>query len=255
VKRLLPILAAALLCALRADAQQQQETTTVIVPIVGNIGGLNGIRWVTALELHNNTAAPIEMWMLLPTTAEAQAYNRTLAGGETIVMRDVIGEAFGTQTALSPLKIIASGRRSLSVRANAYPTRGGEVLTPEPIAVDYQVSFYPIRALSGLAFSDDLRTNIGLANLSDDRPATFVLALQRLPERNLAIARITLPPLTLTHTSIQSLFPMITKGNDFTVIVETPSADTYAYASVIDNSTSAARFVAPSVAVMAPAEP
>lgn len=247
MKRLLPILAA-LVIALAADAQTQ-ETTTVIVPIVGNIGGLNGVRWVTELVMHNNSPAPIDIWMLLPATAEAQAYNRTLAGGETVVMHDVIGEAFGTQTALSPLKIIASGRHSLSVRANAYPIRGADVLAPEPIAVDYGIGFYPFRALGGLAFSDELRTNIGLANLSDERPATFVLALQRLPGRNLAVARITLPPLTLTHTSIQTLFPNITKGNDFTVVVETPNADTYAYASVIDNSTSAAKFVAPSVAV------
>src|SRR5207245_1550582 len=152
-----------------AAAAQQQETTTVIVPIVGNIGGLNGVRWVTELVLHNNSPAPIDIWMLLPTTAEAQAYSRTLAGGETVVMRDVVAEAFGTQTALSPLKIIASGRRTLSVQASAYPIKGTDVLAPEPIAVDYGISYYPIRALSGLAFSDDLRTNIGLANLSDDR--------------------------------------------------------------------------------------
>lgn len=253
MKRFLPF-AVTLLCALAAGAQQA-DTTTIIVPIVGNTGGINGIRWVTELELHNNSAAPVDIWMLLPATAEAQAYSRTLAGGETLIMRDVIGEAFGTQTALSPLKIIASGRRSLSVRANAYPIRGTEVLSPEPIAVDYGVSFYPFRALGGLAFSDELRTNIGLANLSDDRSATFTLALQRLPGRNLAVARISLPPLTLTHTSIQTLFPMITKGSDFTVVVETPSSDTYAYASVIDNSTNAARFVAPSVSVIAAPQP
>jgi hypothetical protein len=240
VKRFLPI--ALVLAALAARAQQI-ESTTVVVPIVGNIPGINGVRWVTALELRNDTSTPVEVWMLLPTTAEAQAFNRTLGPGETVVMPDVIAQAFGTSTALSPLKVITTGRRSVTVRASVYPIREGQVLSAEPIAVEYGLLFYPVRSLPGLAFSDDFRTNIGLANLSDDKDATFLLALQRLPGRKLAVTRITLPPDTLTHTSIQSLFPMITQGNDFTVVIETSSAETFVYASVIDNATSAAKFI------------
>jgi hypothetical protein len=239
VKRLFAIVV--VLTALTARAQEI-ETTTIVVPIVGNIPGI-GVRWVTSVELRNDTGSPVEVWMLLPTTAEAQAFNRTLGPNETVVMSDVIGQAFGTTTALSPLKVITTGRRSVTVRASVYPFRNGEALAAEPITVDYGSKFYPVRSLPGLAFSDDLRTNIGLANLSDDKEATFVLALQRLPGRNLAVAHITLPPDSLTHTSIQTLFPLITNGTDFTVVVETASPQTYAYASVIDNNTSAAKFI------------
>ena len=243
VKRLLPIVL--VLAALGAAAQETStvESTSVVVPIVGNITGINGVRWVTSVELRNDNLAPVEVWMLLPTTAEAQAFNRTMAPGETVVMPDVIAQAFGTTTALSPLKVITSGRRSVTIRASVYPIRDGQVLSAEPIAIDYWQRFYPLRSLPRLAFSDDLRTNVGLANLSEDKDATFLLALQRLPGRNLAVTRITLPPVTLTHTSIQSLFPMITNGNDFTVVVETSSPETFVYASVIDNATSAARFI------------
>ena len=240
MKRLLAIVF--LFTALVARAQEV-ETTTVVVPIVGNIPGI-GVRWVTSVELRNDTGVPVEVWMLLPTTAEAQAFNRTLAPNETVVMSDVIAQAFGTTTALSPLKIITTGRRSVTIHANVYPVRGdGQVLAPEPITVDYGPTFYPLRYLPGLAFSDDFRTNIGLANLSEEKEATFVLALQRLPGRNVAVTRITLPPETLAHTSIQSLFPMITSGTDFTIVVETPSPDTFIYGSVIDNNTTTARFI------------
>jgi len=230
------------LAALGARAQEI-ETTTVVVPIVGNIPGI-GVRWVTSLELRNDTGAPVEVWMLLPTTAEAQAFNRTLGPNETVVMPDVIAQAFGTTTALSPLKVITTGRRSVTVYANVYPVRAdGQVLAAEPIAVDYGPAYYPVRYLPGLAFSDDFRTNIGLVNLSEDKEATFVLALQRLPGRNVAVSRITLPPESLTHTSIQTLFPLITSGSDFTIVVETPSPDTFIYGSVIDNNTTTARFI------------
>ena len=240
MKRLLAIVF--LLTALAARAQEV-ETTTVIVPIVGNISGI-GVRWVTSLELRNDTGAPVEVWMLLPTTSQAQAFNRTLGPNETVVMPDVISQAFGTPTALSPLKIITTGRRSVTVRANVYPVRAdGQVLAAEPITVDYGPTFYPLRYLPGLAFSDDFRTNVGLVNLSEDKNATFVLALQRLPGRNVAVTRITLPPESLTHTSIQTLFPLITSGNDFTIVVETASPDTFVYGSVIDNNTTAARFI------------
>ncbi|HEY2830125.1 MAG TPA: hypothetical protein VGJ88_08395 [Thermoanaerobaculia bacterium] len=229
------------LAALAAQAQEI-ETTTIVVPVVGNIPGI-GARWVTSVELRNDTSAPVEVWMLLPTTAEAQAFNRTLAPNETVVMSDVIAQAFGTTTALSPLKVITTGRRSVTVRANVYPIRDGQVLSAEPITVDYGNNFYPVRSLPGLAFSDDFRTNIGLANLSDDQPATFVLALQRLPGRNLAVTRITLPPDSLSHTSIQTLFPLISSGTDFTIVVESGSPETFVYASVIDNNTTAAKFI------------
>ncbi len=240
VKRLFAIVF--VLTAFGARAQEI-ETTTVVVPIVGNISGI-GVRWVTSLELRNDTGTPVEVWMLLPTTAEAQAFNRTLAPNETVVMSDVIAQAFGTTTALSPLKVITTGRRSVTVRANVYPVRAdGQVLAAEPITVDYGPTFYPVRYLPGLAFSDDFRTNVGLVNLSEDKSATFVLALQRLPGRNVAVTRITLPPESLTHTSIQTLFPLITSGSDFTIVVETASPDTFVYGSVIDNNTTTARFI------------
>lgn len=230
------------IAALGARAQEI-ETTTIVVPIVGNISGI-GVRWVTSVELRNTTGAPVEVWMILPTTAEAQAFNRTLGPNEVVFMPDVIRQAFGTTTALSPLKVITTGRRSVTVNASVQPVRGdGQVLAAEPIAVDYGPTFYAVRSLPHLAFSDDFRTNIGLVNLSEDKDATFVLALQRLPGRNLAVSRITLPPESLSHTSIQSLFPLITSGNDFTIVVETASPDTFVYGSVIDNNTTAARFI------------
>jgi hypothetical protein len=133
------------------------------------------------------------------------------------------------------------------VSATVYGVRGADLLSPEPIPVDYASGgYYPQRTLAGLSFSDSFRTNIGLANLGAHE-ATFTLALQRLAGRNLALTRITIPPNSLTHASIQSLFPMITKGDDFAVLVETGSRDTYVYASVIDNETSEAHFIQPAI--------
>ena len=125
----------------------------------------------------------------------------------------------------------------MRVAANVYAVHGTDVTRPEPIPIAYGDATYPQRRLDGLSFSDAFRTNVGLVNLGD-KEASFTLALQRVSGRNIAVARVTLPPNSLLHQSVQALFPVITRGDDFTVVVETASPSTYVYASVIDNATS-----------------
>jgi hypothetical protein len=78
------------------------------------------------------------------------------------------------------------------------------------------------------------------------KEAEFILVLQRLRGRNLAVTHTRVAPNSLTHASIQSLFPLISKGDDFTVLVETATTETYVYGSVIDRDNNG-RFVAPRV--------
>jgi hypothetical protein len=222
------------------------QSVRVVVPVVGTIDGANAVRWRTALELVNDSGSEATVAVTLATAPDQPALLTTIGAGDVVRFADVAGEAFGLDHLLSPLVIETLGRRSVTVRASAYGMRGADVFQPEPIAVSYGSSFYPIRVLPGLSFSDQYRTNIGLVNLGDTS-ALFTLALQRLPGRNLAVSRISLPPNSMTHASVQSLFPLITKGDDFAVVVETGNAETYVYASVINNDSNAATFVQPAV--------
>jgi hypothetical protein len=97
--------------------------------------------------------------------------------------------------------------------------------------------------LDNLAFSDDFRTNIGLVNLGE-RDADFLLALQRIPGRTIAVSRMRVNAGGIVHTSIQSAFPLITQGTGFSVVVETAVPETYVYASVVESANQAGRFVA-----------
>lgn len=222
-------------------------STTVVVPVVGSLSGLDDVRWVTSLELRNDTKTDVDVWLILPAAGDAPAYNLTLRGGQDVVMRDVMAEAFGAETALSPLKIVTSGLRSVTIHATVFGTRDGAVTAAQPIPIDYGPVPYGVVSLPGLSFSDAFRTNIGLVNLSESDSADFTLAVQRLAGRSIAVSHIRVPPVTLVHTPVQSLFPTITMGSDFTVVVECAQAGTYAYASVIQNGSSSARFVAPVV--------
>ena len=238
------ILAACLFAV--SAATPPPASVSVLIPIVGSVNGANEVHWRTGLELHNDTSQEMFVALRLPTAPDEPTIAFTLPPGATQAFGDVIADAFGMEEALSPLIVQTMGKRAVRVVANVYGLHGTEVTSPEPIPIIYDDTTYPLRRLDGLSFSDAFRTNIGLVNLND-REASFTLALQRVSGRNIAVANLTLPPNSLVHTSIQTLFPVISRGDDFTVVVET-AANTYAYASVIDNTSSEARFVAPAIA-------
>lgn len=234
--------ALALMWPIAACAADAPPIASVVVPVVGSILGANHVHWQTDVELRNDAGSEATVSLILPTAAGQPAIITTIPAGESVRFADVVGQAFGIESALSPLLIQTLGRRSVSVRATIQGVRDGVALAPQPVAIRYGSTYFPLRILRGLSFSDTRRTNVGIANMSDSE-APVTLALQLLPGRNLAITHLLVPPNTLWHTSIQSLFPLITAGDEFSILVETAVAETEVYASVIENATSAARFV------------
>jgi len=229
----------------QTEVDQPPPMTTVVVPVVGNVVGANDVHWRTDVQLRNDSPKEISVVLTMPTSVDANFVMLPMAPGAVVHMNDVAA-ALGVENGLSPLVVQTNSRRSVTIFAAAYGTRGTDTFTPQPIALSYGGSYFPVRILSELSFSDAYRTNLGLVNLGT-AVADFTLALQRVPGRNLAVTRITLPPNALWHMSIQSAFPLITNGDHFAVVVETQSAQTYIYASVIENATNAARFVQPSL--------
>jgi hypothetical protein len=235
-----------LLAAATAAAQELPPVTTTVVPVVGSTFGVGMARWLTDVELINQSGLPADVALELSSVPDAPVFFLTLGPGQGQRFTDIVGQAFGLETALSPLRVTTGGRRAVTVRANVYAVQGTDVSPPQHIDTYAGDTWFPLRVLDGLAFSDELRTNIGLANLGDT-DADFLLALQRVPGRNVAVTYLRVGAGNLLHVSIQSLFPMITNGDGFSVVVETSARQTHVYASVIRNSDNGATFVAPRV--------
>ena len=238
----------ALLSALCPLLLSAQEVATAVVPVVGNILGATMVRWRTDVEIVNDTGRDTDVALELPSAPDQPLMLLTLAAGQSQRFTDITAQAFGIENVLSPLRVTTSGRRSVTIRATAYATRdAGSFLSPmQPLGVYIGPSFFPTRVLDGLAFSEEYRTTIGLVNFGD-RDADFVLGLQRIPGRTLAVTPVRVRANGIVHTSIQSLFPLITSGNGFSVVVETGARETYVYASVIESAEHAGHFVAPRV--------
>jgi hypothetical protein len=226
-------------------------SVSVLVPIVGSIVGINNVQWKTDIDLYNDGRSEANVMLSLPTAPDQPFILVSLAPGARQHFSDIVAGTFGMEATLSPLKITTiESLRSVGVQATVYGVHDADVSLPEPIALTDGAMYAPLRALNGLSFSDMFRTNIGIANLSD-RDAFFTLALQRVPGRNLAVTRFKISPSSLVHTSVQSLFPLITMGEDFTVLVETSSPETYIYASVVDNATNQMHFIQPAISTPA----
>ena len=236
-----------LLLLLLAGTSAAQEIATAVVPVAGSVVGATMVRWRTDVEIVNDTGADVDFSMEMPLAPELAEMATTLGRGQSLRYPDVAGQLFGLDHVLSPLVVRTFGRRSVTVRASVYAIRdGGEPSPRAPIHVFHGSAFYPVRALDGLAFSEDFRTNIGLVNFGE-READFVLALQRLPGRTIAVTPVRVRAGSMIHTSIQSLFPLISNGTGFSVVVETAAPETYVYASVIESATHAGTFVAPRI--------
>jgi hypothetical protein len=226
-----------------AGAARAQQVSTAVVPVVGSVFGAAMVRWKTDVEIENASPFPAEVVIELPSVPEA-FYGVTLGPGERQRFPDIVGQLFGLDNALSALRVTSD--RRVVVHANAYAASGTAASPMQPIDVYYGPAFAPFRMLDNLAFSDGNRTNIGLVNFGE-RDAQFTLALRRIPGRDLAVTFVTVHAGSMIHMSIQSLFPMITEGSGFSILVETSARDTYVYGSVIDSETNAARFVSPRV--------
>lgn len=229
-----------------APAALAQEVSTTIVPVVGSIFGPTLIRWRTDVELVNDSALPADVALELVAVPNAPLFFFTLGPGEAQRFPDIVGQAFGTEAALSPLRVTTTSRRGVAVRAQAYAVRGATVSPMQALPAYDANTWFPVRVLDGLAFSEDFRTNVGLVNTGSVE-AEFTLALQRIPGRNVAITHVRVAAGSLVHMSIQSLFPLITDGHGFAVVVETPHRETHIYASVIENLTNEGTFVVPRV--------
>lgn len=233
---------------LTAGTAPAQEVATAVVPVVGSVFGATMIHWKTDVEIVNDTGRDTDVALELPFAPDQPLLLLTLAAGQSQRFSDIAAQAFGRDQVLSPLRVTTAGRRSVTVRASAYAMRddGSFFSARQPLGVYVGPSFHPTRVLDGLAFSDEFRTNIGLVNFGE-RDADFLLALQRIPGRTLAMTPVRVHGGGIAHLSIQSLFPLITEGSGFSVVVETLSPETYVYASVIESSEHAGRFVAPRI--------
>ena len=117
--RLIGLALVAMLMPIGASAQDEQPTSTAVVPLVGTVTGIGGVHWRTDVELRNPFGSDLDVAVTLPTIADAPFLFFTMTSGQTIVLNDIMHEAFGLDETLAPL-VVTTGAELTSVIAIAF---------------------------------------------------------------------------------------------------------------------------------------
>lgn len=223
---------------------QEVPAVSVIVPVVASTIGPSDTHWKSSIELRNDFKTELTVALTLAAAKDQPAILLTIPAGGVQRFTDVVGEAFALDNVLSPLIVQTLGRHSVRVTASAYAIQGGNATKPQPIPVTDASSFFSLRTLPNVSYSDSRRTNIGLVNLGE-RAAVLTLALRAADGSTVGATRSVLPPNSMWHMAVQLLFPSMKTGDNYSVLVETAARDTYVYGSVVDNKTNQAQFIVP----------
>lgn len=249
VPRRLTLIVALLLLAPALSAQEPAAEpppviSRAVVPVMGDLPGY-GVHWRSDVAIWNDMAEEVTV-VVSPLPYPELFQMMTLAPGQSILFPNVANESFGIGGRVAPLLVQTLARRSVSVAATAYGIREGALTPTQIIPVLYDELPPAVQQLGSLAMNEAYRSNIGLVNLGE-APVPFTLALQRVEGRNLAVQTVVVGPESSVHVPLNVLFPLVTEGSDLTLLVDSPAARTYAYASIVRNDTHEAYFVQPLV--------
>lgn len=227
-----------------AASGQEATVSTATVPVVGAVRGLDSIEWRTDVALRNTAAHDVEVVLTLPGVPDDPFYFTTIPAGGTIAFPDVARSTFGVVNRLSPLRIATFGTVSVTVAAVVHGLTSEGPTDPQVLTVQYGETRSMLESISGLAINDTFRTNLGMVNPTDEN-AEIVMALQKVAGRNIAVVRQSIPPLTHVQRPIQDFFPLLSEGENLTLIIEHTNPGAYVYASVVANATGNARYYGP----------
>jgi len=238
------LLAAILFAFALCATAQEPAVSEAIVPVVGSIRGLGGVVWSTDVALRNPMPYDVEVVLSLVGVPNDPFLFTTIRAGDAISLPDIPRQTFGVFGRLAPLRVQTLAASSVTVAAVVYGMTEEGPTEPQVLTVQYG-KFRPMpQTIPALYVGEQFRTNIGLVNPSEN-DAIVILALQKVPGRNIGVVSRAIPPRTHLQLPLQSFFPLLTEGENISLVVEHNNPEAYVYASVISNATHNARYHGP----------
>lgn len=239
------ILLTAVLLTIALGATAQEITVSeAIVPVAGSIRGLGNVVWTTDIALRNPMPYDVEVVLSLVGVPDDPFMFTTIRAGDTISLPDAPRQTFGVFGRLAPLRVQTLAATSVTVAAVVHGMTADGPTEPEVLTVQYG-KFRPMLAtIPALNVGAQFRTNIGIVNPSES-DAIVILALQKVPGRNMGVVSRVIPPRTHIQLPLQTIFPLLTEGENVSLVVEHTNPEAYVYASVIANATHNARYLGP----------
>jgi hypothetical protein len=237
-------LVAVLLGLSLSAAAQDLTVSEALVPVAGSIQGLGGVVWSTDVALHNPMPYDVDVVVSLVGVPDDPFIFSTIRAGDTLTFPDLPRQTFGVFGRLAPLRVQTLAASSVTVAAVVRGLTANGPTEPEVLTVQYGRFRPMLETIPALMVGDQFRTNIGVVNPSDTE-AIVVMALQTVPGRSIAVVTRSIPPRTHIQVPLDTIFPLLTKGENVSLVVEQTNPEAYVYASVIANETHNARYYGP----------
>ncbi len=238
-----PLAAILFMFALSVTAQEL-TVSEAIVPVVGSTPGLGNVVWSTDVALQNPMPYDVEVVLSLVGVPDDPFLFTTIRAGDTMALTDLSRLTFGVFGRLAPLRVQTLAATSVTVAAVVHGMTVDGPTEPEVLTVQYGKFRPMLVTVPALIVNAQFRTNIGLVNPSETE-AIVILALQKVPGRNIGVVSRVIPPRTHLQLPLQSFFPLLTEGENISLVVEHTNPEAYVYASVIANATNNARYYGP----------
>lgn len=218
-------------CAMASDF----AGSDILVPVVVRTPGAQGSHWQTDLVISNTSRKPDRVPFVLTFFRNGvahRAFPADLQPQASMLLKDILGDAFGLQSAIGIIRIVASSPEAkITARARIYNTAGnfGEVgssIQGLPLSKLGRDTY-----LTGLSGIGGNRTNVGISNPHETEVNLFVSLLEPSGELRGGFAA-TVQPRSLFQ--INDIFvPFGVTPFEGASVRVTSSRSVFAYATVI----------------------
>jgi hypothetical protein len=218
----------------------QPGVTNAVIVTAARTPGLAGTQWVTDVELFNPSPeeATALLYYLPRDTDNTIATRRavTVPPGQAVRLADVVGQLFGLSKSAGAL-IVSSSQPLLATSRTSTGSSAGTLGQFVPgLPESAALTAGQESRLIQLSENAGYRTNVGFASVSAT-PISATITLYRASGELLGKLPVTLPPFGSAQvTKILPKIGVASVDDAFAVVrSDTPGAQYYAYASVVDN--------------------
>ena len=215
--------------------------SSVYLAGIARVTGYGSTFFSTDLSIANVGAetANVEVTFLEHDRDNNRAPSRflTLHPGETRHVDDALGTLFGLSETYGALAVEGSDSDRLVVAERiAAPSASGAGTVGQQVDSLSDEGFFSRGSILGLRQDAAFRSNVGVFN-PEPFAATVSLTLRRADGQILGETAVFVPPLGYVQRNLAVLFPdaVRSEGEVFTLSIDSPDLDVFAFGAVIDN--------------------
>lgn len=264
--RIVSALAAVLLCATVARAGHYSDF--YVLPAAAHTPGVNGTMWMSDVAIQNFQSTPLTVELaviesgegnpdnVFPITTGPASTSTTIPANGSVLLRDILADHRGLQRVTGAILIGSDRPFAVTSRTYSMTPEGNTIGQTVPPARDFIENTIgdtnlatAVAYIPGLIDNGSFRSNLGAAigNASDSSPLVITVTVRDSAGVTAGTRTISVQPGNFTHLQFDARSMIGTRTLDIGSAefrITSGSGAVVPYASVIDNATADAVFVA-----------